>query len=329
MRTSSSKTAWWTCRRGAAGAPHLAIVSITAFGRTGPMAGRPWTEFTVQAESGSLLARGAPGLPPFQAGGRIGEWTAGSYAGAAATAAMLTARRTGVGVHVDCSMLEVMAIAGSTFTDMLHSLTGRPSLEGTVARGFETPSIELAADGWVGFNTNTGAMFQSFLLMIERPDLLEDSELAGLAGRVARIEEWSEIVRAWTTQHTVADILERAAELRIPATQVHDGRTVLDNEQLAARGVFVDEPGGFLQPRSPYVVDGAAVRAPGPAPTPRGGHGRDRVAVRLVRPRRALTDRATPREAHVAVRGRPDPRLHELVGGTVGHRACSRCSVPR
>jgi len=239
---------------------HLVVVSVTPFGRTGPMTDRPWTEFTVQAEAGSTLSRGAPGWPAFQAGGRISEWTTGSYVAPAAAAGVIAARRGGVGVHIDCSMLEVMAIAGSTFSDVMHSILGRPPLEASVARGYETPSIERAADGWVGFNTNTGAMFQSFLLMIERPDLLDDTELASLSGRIARIDEWSAIVRAWTSVHPVADILERAAELRIPATQVYSGETVLDNQHLAVRGVFVANPDGFLQPRSPYVVNGEPVR---------------------------------------------------------------------
>jgi crotonobetainyl-CoA:carnitine CoA-transferase CaiB-like acyl-CoA transferase len=179
---------------------------------------------------------------------------------------VLASRRDGVGVHVDCSMLEVMAIAASTFTDVFHALSGRPELDGTIARTPETPSIEPAADGWIGFNTNSAAMFESFLLLIERPDLLEDTELVSLAVRVARLEEWTAIVHAWTTEHAVADILDRAAELRVPCAQVHSGKTVLDDEQLHARGVFVDNPAGFRQPRPPSLFDGGHVRPFAPAP---------------------------------------------------------------
>jgi crotonobetainyl-CoA:carnitine CoA-transferase CaiB-like acyl-CoA transferase len=271
---------------------HLVVVSVTPFGRTGPMADHPWTEFTVQAESGSTLSRGAPGWPAFQAGGRISEWTTGSYAAPAMVAGVIAARRNGVGAHIDCSMLEVMAIAGSTFSDVMHSILGRYPLDGTVARGYETPSIEPASDGWVGFNTNTGAMFQSFLLMIERPDLLEDAELAGLAGRTRRIDEWSAIVRAWTSQHTVADILERAAELRIPATEVYSGETVLGNEQLVNREAFIANPDGFLQPRPPYLVNGSAARRLVPAPTL--GEGNGRIAAGPFVPLSPVPDDALP-----------------------------------
>jgi crotonobetainyl-CoA:carnitine CoA-transferase CaiB-like acyl-CoA transferase len=246
--------------------PHLVVVSITPYGRIGPYGSdRPATEFTVQAEAGSVLYRGRPTREPVQAGGRVGEFVGGSYAAPPAIAAALRARRTGIGEHIDVSLAEGMVIAASTFADLSHHLHGRPEIT-TPIRGLETPSIERAKDGWVGFNTNTGQMFQNFLLLIERPDLLDDAELASFQGRMARGEEWKAIMAAYLEQHTVAEIVERAAALRIPVAPVCNGETILDNDHLVARGVFVDNPAGFVQPRPPYLVEGEAVRAFTPAP---------------------------------------------------------------
>src|SRR4029077_9445151 len=60
--------------------PHLALVSITPFGRTGPWATRPASEFVLQALSGSTATRGSPGGEPYYAAGRLGEWIAGIVA---------------------------------------------------------------------------------------------------------------------------------------------------------------------------------------------------------------------------------------------------------
>jgi crotonobetainyl-CoA:carnitine CoA-transferase CaiB-like acyl-CoA transferase len=245
--------------------PHLVAVSITPFGRSGPIADRPATEFTVQAESGSILYRGRPTREPVQAGGRVSEFVGGAYAAPPAIAAVLRARRTGVGEHVDVSIAEGMAIAASTFADLSHHLHGRPELTAPI-RNLETPSIERAADGWVGFNTNTGQMFQNFLLLIDRPDLLDDKELATFGGRMARGEEWRQIINANLGTRTVDDIVARAAELRIPVAPVCNGETIRTNEHLLARGVFVDNPAGFVQPRPPYLIEGEHVRAFSPAP---------------------------------------------------------------
>lgn len=245
--------------------PQLVVLSLSPFGAGGPMSDRPATEFTVQAESGSILYRGRPTRPPLQAGGEVSQFVAGAYGAPPAIAAVLRARRTGAGEHIDLSIAEAMAIAGSTFSDLSNHLMGRPELT-TPARNLETPSIEPALDGWVGFNTNTAQMFQGFLLLIERPDLLDDKELATFGGRVARGQEWQDIMHAYMRQHPVAEIVERAAELRIPVTPVYNGETILTNEHLSARGVFVENPAGFTQPRPPYLIEGAAVRPFEPAP---------------------------------------------------------------
>jgi crotonobetainyl-CoA:carnitine CoA-transferase CaiB-like acyl-CoA transferase len=152
------------------------------------------------------------------------------------------------------------------YSDLFHSLAGRPPTTGP-ARSIELPSIEPSADGWVGFNTNSRQQYRDFLLLIERTDLLDDPELARVDGRWRRAEEWNGIVRAWTTRHSTAEIVEKAALLRIPVAPVNDGRRVLAHEQFVARGVFVESPDGdFLQPRPPYRLDGESPRPFAPAP---------------------------------------------------------------
>lgn len=209
----------------------------------------------MQAECGSISGRGLPSQPPLMASGRITEWVSGTFASVAALAAVQRAQKTGQGEHVDFSMLEVMNIASTTYRDLMASLAGRPEPAGP-ERTVEIPSIEPTADGWVGFTTNSRQQYLDFLVLIERPDLEAEKDLATIGGRVARMDEWNEAVRAWTTRHTTAEIVERATALRIPVSPVNDGRSVFDHPQLAARGVFTKNPGGgFLQPRPPYRID--------------------------------------------------------------------------
>jgi crotonobetainyl-CoA:carnitine CoA-transferase CaiB-like acyl-CoA transferase len=245
--------------------PGLVILSITPFGARGPYAGRPWTEFTLQAESGSLGKRGLPSQPPVQAGGRITDWVGGTFAAVAALAAVHRSGRSGHGEVIDFSLHECLTIAGNTYADLMHRLSGQPPR--SPHRTVEIPSIEPTADGWVGFNTNSRAQYQAFLRLIERPDLLADEELATVAGRKARMAEWNELVRAWTRQHPTKEIVSRAGQLRIPVAPVCDGRSVLEQDHFRARGVFVTNPDGtFVQPRPPYRVNGHGRPLRSPAP---------------------------------------------------------------
>ncbi|MBW2418509.1 MAG: CoA transferase [Deltaproteobacteria bacterium] len=245
--------------------PRLTLLSITPYGRTGPWAQRPATEFIVQAESGSIGSRGLPGQEPFQAGGRITEWIGGTFGAVAALAAVQRARRSSRGEIVDFSLLEVMNYASSNFIELAFRLLG-VRLEGP-AQSVETPSIEPTADGYVGFCTNTAQQFSDFLLLIERPDLREDKALFQVHGRMQRFGEWNEIVHAHTTRHSTQDLIDRASLLRIPVAPVNNGETVRNHEQLAAREVFWKDPSGcFLQPRPPYRIDDQSPPRPRPAP---------------------------------------------------------------
>jgi crotonobetainyl-CoA:carnitine CoA-transferase CaiB-like acyl-CoA transferase len=247
--------------------PRLVVLSISPYGQTGPYVGRPWSEFTIQAECGSIAGRGLPEDPPIMAGGQTTFWIGGTFAAVAALAATQRARRTGHGEWIDFSLLEVMNIAAGLYGDLMTSLAGRPELT-QPARTVEIPSIEPTLDGWVGFNTNSRQQFEDFLLLIEKTAWRGDEGLAAIATRWERRDEWNAGVREWTTRHTTAEIVERASLLRIPVAPVHDGATVLQHEHFRARGVFVKNPrGGFLQPRSPYLIDGTGARALAPAPT--------------------------------------------------------------
>jgi crotonobetainyl-CoA:carnitine CoA-transferase CaiB-like acyl-CoA transferase len=261
------------------------VLSITPYGTTGPYADVPATEFTVQADSGAIALRGIRELPPFQMGGRIVEWVGGAYCGVAGLAAVRRSRATGFGEFIDLSLFEVANITATNFSDLFNSLGGRPMPDPAVPpRTVEIPSIEPTLDGWVGFNTNTRDQWESFCILIERPDLLEDGAFALLGARIARADEWNALVREWTTRHTTADIVERAALLRIPVAPVADGRMILELDHPIERGVFIDDPlEEFKMPRRPFTLDGEPAPAPLPAPT-LGANNGDEIPHRSDRP---------------------------------------------
>jgi crotonobetainyl-CoA:carnitine CoA-transferase CaiB-like acyl-CoA transferase len=262
--------------------PQLVVVAITPYGLAGPYADRPFTEIILQAESGALAVRGHPSREPVQAGGRTMEWVSGLYAAVAALAATRVVRHGGPGELVDLSMSEVANTTGTTAADLMDSLRGRPNPE-TPGRSFETPSVEPTSDGYVGFNTNTRTQFDSFLLMIERPDLIEAGFWAPISNRIKNWEEWNAIIHDWTTEHTTAEVVALAAELRIPVAPVSDGPAVADLEQANARGSLFDDPSGtFRVPRRPWRIDGEL--APPPRPAPRLGEHTGTVVPRPPKP---------------------------------------------
>jgi crotonobetainyl-CoA:carnitine CoA-transferase CaiB-like acyl-CoA transferase len=238
--------------------PSLVVVVLTPFGCTGPWSDDPSSEFTLQAACGSIGQRGLPDLPPLSAGGRLGEWMSGTYAALAAIAAHREAIRSGLGEFIDVAMLDCMAVTMVTYPSVFASFAGWPNVAGT-GRTIEVPSIEPTRDGYFVVTTNSAQQFQDFLLMIERPDLMDDPDLPQVAKRFRRRGEFLSAVHRYTTRHTTAEALEAAALLRIPAGPLLNGSTMTEFEQFVARTVFVPGPSGrFLQPRVPYRVSGQA-----------------------------------------------------------------------
>ncbi len=263
--------------------PASSLLSLSAFGRGGPWSTRPATEFTLQAWCGSLASRGIPGNAPVGVGGSSGWYVAGSAAATAGLFAVLAARRSGRGQHVDVSTLETMLLSFTPYQPIFAQMEP----DRLYGRTIEIPSIEPAADGWVGFCTITHQQWADFTAMIERPEYGDDPTLAHAQLRMPRRAELCEAIAKWTSTRTVDEMVELASLLRIPVTPVGDGRTVLAMAHYVERGVFQQHPGGFTQPRRPYLLGhyppplplpaprldehGAALRAQpaaGPAPTP-------------------------------------------------------------
>ena len=229
--------------------PRLCVVSISPWGTTGPYAARPATEWTLQAATGFIARRGTPDRGPVGAGGRLGEYAAGAFAAVAALAAWTAARATGVGRHVDVSIFEAMIACGPVFADLNGQFIG-----GLLPQYFDTPSIEPAADGWVGFAPVTSQQWEDFCLMIGRPEIGKDERFRWAQERSAHLAFFQEVIHAWTRTRKVAEILEQTELLRIPSAPVGNGESLPRTDHFIERGVFVENPHGFLQPRAPFAL---------------------------------------------------------------------------
>ncbi len=262
--------------------PSLVVLSVTAFGRRGPWLDRPSTGFTLQAESGSIASRGRPGQAPFQAGGRLTEWAAGVAGAVGALAAVLHSRAGGGGEHVDCALLAVDHMITNANICLRDSFLGHPRAE-YPPQIIDVPSIERTSDGYVGFNTNTRQQLAAFLAMVGQPQLLDhEPRWASADYRLRHAQAFNAVIRPWIRAHTTAQVMETAAQRRIPVAPVNNGATLPRQEQFRSRGVIAAMPGGaFVHPLPPYRIDGTRPPVTRPAPrlgpaSPRSRRGRRR-----------------------------------------------------
>jgi crotonobetainyl-CoA:carnitine CoA-transferase CaiB-like acyl-CoA transferase len=74
------------------------------------------------------------------------------------------------------------------------------------------------------------------------------------------------MIYEYMPNHAVAEIVERAAALRVPVSPVHSAATLPGNEHVVARGLLLEDDDGVLRPRPPYRIDDDPVPRPRRAP---------------------------------------------------------------
>ena len=241
--------------------PQCVVVTVSDFGLTGPWSDRPATEFTLQAWSGLTGFRGDPAGPPISIGGELGEYMGGAFAAYGALALRRRVRRGGFGGHLDMSMLEAITLMQSS--EWLHSqLLKVPPIR----RSVEVPSIEEASDGYVGISMVTGQQWLDFAAMVDCPELTEIPDLRFQIGRWDYRDWIRERIGPWMRERTVDEIVELGQLFRLPIAPLGNGSTIPQMDHLRERGVFIDNPAGFRQPRAPWLMSAAAPAPVRPAP---------------------------------------------------------------
>jgi crotonobetainyl-CoA:carnitine CoA-transferase CaiB-like acyl-CoA transferase len=233
--------------------PRCVVVTVSDFGLTGPWSNRPATEFTLQAWSGLTGFRGDPAGPPISIGGELGEYMGGACAAYGALALWRRVRRGGAGGHLDMSMLEAITLMQSS--EWLHSqLLKVPPIR----RSVEVPSIEEASDGYVGISMVTGQQWLDFAAMVDCPELTEIPDLRFQLGRWDYRDWIRDRIGPWMRERTVAEIVELGQLFRLPIAPLGNGSTIPQMDHLRERGVYIDNPAGFRQPRAPWLMSAAA-----------------------------------------------------------------------
>ena len=197
--------------------PRNVVVTISPHGR-GPLEDAPGNDFTAQAISGSIAARGRPDGEPLYAAGRLSELAGGVSAAPAALAAARHLLRTGVGAHIDVSCAEAITIATNLYQDLMFRLIG--GIPPGPGRIIMFPGIEATADGWVGLNTNSAQKLEDLIVLVGRADLLGDTDVRSDPVRKAESER---SIRSWLLEHPTDEVLELATKLRIPVAPIGTG----------------------------------------------------------------------------------------------------------
>lgn len=246
--------------------PRLVYCSITGFGQTGPYAHRAGYDYIIQGMSGLMSVTGPQDGAPHKVGVAVTDIFTGIYASNAILAALHARAQTGQGAHIDMSLMD-SAVAIMANQAMNYLATGTaPGRLGNFHPNLAPYQVVPCADGHIIVATGNDGQYRRFCAVLKREDLAEAPEYATNAQRVARRAALSDILCAETARWTMADLMAACEAQGVPAGPINTMDAVFGDAQVQARGLALDFPEGLRGVRSPFVIDGAVVADPRPAP---------------------------------------------------------------
>ncbi len=247
--------------------PALTLVSLTAFGQTGPYSRYAATNLTAFAMGGQMAITGDPGREPLKNAGYQADYQLGLNGFAAAAIGVFGARHSGWGRQIDIAGVECMA---SVLEASLNTFAYTGRSLGTRRGNIRSSTIAVyeCEDGHLGVH----AMPRNLPFLLELmglPDLMRDERFSTPAARLAHNDELIAIYMGWALGQRKKATYARAGQMRAPVAYVHTLDDLRASPQLAAREYWrtCDHPAAGTQtyPGPPFQMSDTPWRlAPAP-----------------------------------------------------------------
>jgi len=202
--------------------PRIVYCSITGFGSDARPGSQKAFDTVIQALSGVMNVSGEEGDPPVRIGLPLGDLTAPLFAVIGLLAALHQARRTGVGQHVDVSMLGALTALVASEPYQAMKRCGATVRTGPTFQRLCPFGVYRARDGHVAICAHTDGFAHALFKVMERADLVLDERFRTRDGRVKHYRETDALVGEWTGSVPTSEIVRKLHAAGIPAAEVRD-----------------------------------------------------------------------------------------------------------
>ena len=238
--------------------PALILLSIAPFGQTGPYRHFEADDTVLSAQSGMLYVNGSPGQKPVRPFGLQAYHSAAYYGAIGAMCALFARERDGSGQWLDLSMQEATAaalehVAGSFFGE------GRVEPRRGTLHWSRYFRVGKCRDGYI-MHCTLGD-WTSLIEWVKSDGKAADLDTPNYHEPLYRYlmaEHLFDVLDEWIKDYNCEELLRRAQALRLAYAVVQRPEALPCDEQLAARGFFVEvehpELGrSFRYPGAPYL----------------------------------------------------------------------------
>lgn len=216
--------------------PRLVYTSISGFGANMISAQNKAMDTVVQALSGLMMTSGMPDDPPVRVGAPFGDLAAPLFAVIGTLAALIQARSTGHGQHVDVSLLGAITamVAAEPYEVMRRA--GQQTRSGNSMPRLAPFGVFATRDGYVAICAPTDGFTSSLFAAMDRPELRDDERFSSRDQRVKNNAALHELVGDWVKTQSTDDAVQRLEDCGVPSGRVRDPGEATRDPRLLARG---------------------------------------------------------------------------------------------
>lgn len=249
--------------------PKLIMISMPAYGKTGPFRDQPGFAYTFEILSGLAQLNGYENENPMIISG-VGDVISGFHSSYALLAALEHREDTGEGQFVEVAQVETaINYMGQPFADL--SMNDRKwGREGNrhpefAPHGFYRSKGE---DSWIAIAITNENEWVSFCKIMDREDLAKDSRFDNMKQRYKNQEELDKIVEEWTAKYAHYEATNILQEVGIKSGPVLEVDEIVEDPFL--NGMFQevtrDLTGTHEFPTWPVKFSGERLQHQSPAP---------------------------------------------------------------
>lgn len=216
--------------------PKLIVCDISGYGADGPYRDKKAYDLLIQSEAGFLSVTGTPETPS-KSGISVADIAAGMYAYTNILSALLLRGKTGVGSHIDVSMLEAMGEWMGYPLYYAYDGAPPPPRTGASHASIYPYGPFQAGDGktvMLGLqNEREWTAFCDTVLL--QPDVATDTRFDSNAQRNANREALQALIVQTFAALTAAQVVERLEQAGIANARVNEIADLWEHPQLQAR----------------------------------------------------------------------------------------------
>jgi len=221
----------------AASNPRVIYASLSGMGADGPDKDKGAFDLTIQAEGGYMSITGERGGQPIKLGTSAFDLICGQYAMGAIVTALYGREQSGRGQRIETSLFE-SEISFLVDAGIEYLTTGRVRGKWGSEHAGQAPYKAFAtADGWIVIGAGIQNLFEAFMGVLGRTDLLADPRFATLADRVVNRDALHAALDPEMRRHRTDDLVRRLTAADVPSAPVNDMAGVFAHPQALHRGM--------------------------------------------------------------------------------------------